>query len=103
MSDLSVWPLTIDEAVERLMSNLSIEEKRNIRDAPADDEILFQFGLGLFIRDEYGLNSGNEALLAVCARAKYSNPPPYLYDSDSASVVIIKALIRRLRKETSGS
>jgi hypothetical protein len=99
MSDQSGWPLTIDEAVDRLMNTLSHEEKSKVRDSSAEDGILFHFGLGLFIRDEFGLNSGNEALLAACAREEDA---PFMHDPDSASGVIIDALICRLRNESAG-
>ena len=101
MSEPSVCPQTVEEAVERLIATLSVEEKCNLRDSSDDDLVCFHFGLGLFIRNAFGLNSGNNALLAACARTDGNNLP-YLPDPDSATMVIMEALVRRLRKETSG-
>jgi len=49
------WPTTINEAVNQLFSTLTTEEKDTLRSTPHDKLILHHFGLGQYIRNEFGL------------------------------------------------
>jgi hypothetical protein len=87
------WPRTVDEAVDRLISVLSDENKQVIRDNTEGNLIDYHFGLGMYIRNQFGLWAGNKALLESCVaqrgHALVSHP-------DYASAIIIEALRRRL-------
>ncbi len=83
------WPTTVDEAVDRTLATLTEADKEQIRKTTADDLALLHFGLGVRIRNECGLWSGNAELLAACG-------PPDMHP-DSASDVIIRAVWERLR------
>jgi len=83
------WPTTIDQAVDRILANLTAVEKAAIRRTPVADLDLLHFSLGAAVRNECGLWDGNTALLASCGS-------PDMHP-DSASVVIIKAVWERLR------
>jgi hypothetical protein len=82
------WPKTVDEAVERLLAILDDESKRRLRDTAEKDLILYHFGWGQGLRNDFGLWRGNSELLASCGCAH----------PDSASMVIIKAVWKRLQE-----
>ena len=82
------WPTTVDEAVDRTLAALTEAEKAEIRKTPAADLDLLHFGLGVRIRNECGLWSGNTPLLAACGS-------PDMHP-DSASAVIVQAVRQRL-------
>ena len=86
------WPRNIDEAVERLMFELSEEDKKELKNTNEEDLILHHFGLGEHIRNEFGLWKGNKDLLESCCGGGYFQDP------DAASSVIIRALWKRLQK-----
>ncbi len=85
------WPLTVDAAVTRLISELPPDRKQQIANYKKDDLIMEHFGLGLYIRNYYGLWRGNKSLLRSTGR---KHP-------DDASGVILDALWRRLRTQKS--
>jgi hypothetical protein len=91
--DSREWPRTVDEAVERLLSILSEDDRRTIAQASEDDLAGYHFGLGIAIRNQFGLWGGNQELLASCAADTGS---PFIHP-DGASAVIIWALWRRLQ------
>ena len=82
-----IWPLTVQEAVDRLVADLKDEDKARIASMPASGLIHLHHGLGQYIRNAYGLRQGNEALLASCHAA----------DPDGASHYILHELWRRLQ------
>lgn len=85
------WPRTVEEAVDRLLSLMSEEDKQSLKNTPEKDLIMFHFGLGAYIRNEFGLWQGNTELLKSCE--KESN---FVHPDDSSSI-IIEALWKRLR------
>ena len=68
-----VYPKTLEEAVERVLSLMSEEEKKKLKNTAEKDLIKFHFGLGAIIRDECRLWKGNAALLRLCT---FASPPP---------------------------
>jgi hypothetical protein len=86
------WPKTMDEAVERLMVELSDEDKKILKSTPKKELVKYHFGFGMHIRNEFGLWKGNKDLLESCCGGGYSHDP------DEASSVIIRALWERLQK-----
>ena len=90
MSEKLQWPETVDQAVGVLLGLLPDGDKAKNPAMSQDDLVTLHLGLGMWIRNNLGLWSGNRALLES---ARAQNP-------DDASVVIIEALWRRLREET---
>jgi hypothetical protein len=82
------WPQTIDEAVGVLLVAITEESKIGIMRMPEVDLASLHFGLGTWIRNEFGLWQGNQALLEATGKG----------DPDDAALVIIEALWRRLRQ-----
>lgn len=54
------YPKTIAETVDRLLSTLSEKDKEAIKNMPKDDLISLHFSLGTYIRNAFGLWTGNE-------------------------------------------
>jgi hypothetical protein len=88
MSNKKEWPETVDQAVGVLLGLLPDDEKSKIAAMSQDDLITLHFGLGMWIRNNLGLWSGNRALLESTA----------VRHPDDASGMIIEALWRRLRE-----
>jgi len=88
------FPTTIQEAVEALLSNLSLKEKTEIVNMEEDDFFELETILGNYIRDHFGLGSGNDRLMQSCRSVSGDND---LREND-APAVIINELWRRLRK-----
>lgn len=87
-------PATIDEAVDRLMSEMKLRDKSRIAKMSDDEACMLNISLGQYIRNRFGLWKGNDRLLKACCRyANDDNLHP-----DSASALIIKALWERLQR-----
>jgi hypothetical protein len=86
-------PETVTEAVEKLISELSLKDKTAIANMDEDDLINLHFSLGLSIRNAF-LHPRNERLLESC---RFLSQDKYLH-WDQAPSVIIKALWKRLRE-----
>ena len=93
------WPRTLNEAVDRLALMLSQAEKEEISATTEADLIGLHFGLGMRIRNEFGLWHDNRDLLMDCQRIKYGDAADSCLsmDPDDASGLIIRALWARLR------
>jgi uncharacterized protein DUF6794 len=86
------YPRTVEEAVERPLSEMSDENKRTLRELPEGDLVgATHFGLGMYIRNQFGLWGKNAELMKACGA----------YDPHDASSVIIRALWRRLNQNQS--
>jgi Domain of unknown function (DUF6794) len=83
------WPLTVNDAVTRILAGMSTENKEKIRATKKDDLILYHHGWGTGIRNEFGLWNGNYSLMSDC-HADYP---------DGASMVIIEAVWQRLQTQ----
>lgn len=79
-------PQTIEQAVGVLLEQLPAGEKHKIAAMSRDDLIILHFGLGTQVRNDFGLWSGNAALLESTG---HSHP-------DDAAMAIIEALWCRL-------
>lgn len=86
-------PMTVDEAAQRLISDLSLKDKNTIANMNEVDLINLHFSLGLSIRNKF-FYPRNEPLLESCRIVSKSK---YLHWDEAASV-IIRELWRRLRK-----
>jgi hypothetical protein len=94
-ADEKPQPQTVDEAVERLHANISLNDEILLATMTEDDITDFHFSLGHHIRNEFGLWSGNDALLESC-RIIAGREDLHV---DDASCIIIKSLWVRLKKE----
>jgi hypothetical protein len=87
-------PKTVDRAVERLISELSFKDKSIIANMAEAELSVLHKTTGEYIRNEFGLWSGNKDLMTSCCffakRDKVSE--------DGASSIIIKELWKRLRE-----
>ena len=71
------------------MDTLDDEQKRLVRETPADDVDTLSLGLGAAIRNELGLWEGNTELLADCGL-------PDMHP-DTAPMAILRSLWERLQ------
>lgn len=86
------WPKTLGAAVTRIVSGLSEEDKKTVRETPENDVIMFHHGWGTGIRNSFGLWGGNEELLKSACGGKLCHP-------DDASMIIIQGVWEALRTE----
>jgi len=86
-------PKTVDEAVNRLIAELSLKDKTTISNMAEADLENLHFSLGISIRNRY-LYPRNEQLLESCRQEANDK---YLH-WDQTSRVIIKVLWKQLRK-----
>jgi len=80
-------PDTVAEAVDKLLFILSDDQKDEIRVLKEDDLIDLHFGLGLAIRNAFGLHDLDSKLLADCGT---KHP-------DGGAGVIVNELWKRLK------
>jgi hypothetical protein len=97
-----VMPLTVNEAVQDIVSKLPAADKKLIRNTEAGKMIRFHRTLGAGIRNDYGLYRGNDALLGdACKnmpRKLDDQGKPFLYcHPDDASAVIWEAVWHKLQ------
>lgn len=86
----SFWPASVDEAAERLVSELDEASKKKVRETPRDKLIQFHMGWGMGIRNTFGLWQGNTSLLKSCGEPIHP---------DSCSGIIIGAVWERLQRD----
>jgi hypothetical protein len=90
----SILPKTVDEAVDRLIDEISLKDKTTIGNMTKDELVNLHNSLGEHIRNEFGLLSGNDDLMSsCCAIAKRDK-----IHEDTASTIIIEELWERLRE-----
>jgi hypothetical protein len=90
----SELPKNVDQAVERLIDELSLKDRTTISNMDEGELINLHHSLGEYIRNEFGLWSGNDDLMSSCCKiAKVDK-----IHEDTASTIIIEALWERLRE-----
>jgi hypothetical protein len=87
-------PKTIQEAVETLISSLSLKDKADIANMKKDELFRLEPILENTIRDHFGLRSGNDRLMQSCRSVSGDHD---LQENDASSV-IISELWKRLRE-----
>lgn len=93
------WPKTIKLAVERVIAKMSEEDKQKLRGSQKDELARFHFGMGVFIRNNFGLDEGNDSLMKACALTQHQGDSYNIFyhdDPDGASGVIINAVWKQL-------
>ena len=68
--DAVSWPSTVTDAAARVVALLSPAEKATLASASDDDLLTQHFGIGMQIRNTFGLWTGNTHLLDDCTRAR---------------------------------
>lgn len=87
-------PRTVDEAIERLISEMPLKDKVFLANMEEEDLISLHPTLGVYIRDNFGLWSGNEELMNSCRSLMGEDK----IHEDSASQLIISKLWQKLRE-----
>jgi hypothetical protein len=81
------WPLTLADAVSRIVTKLSDSDKKAIAKMKKKDLVMLHMSMGMGIRNEFGLWQGNDALLESCGPCH----------PDDVSGVIIEAVWMAVR------
>jgi hypothetical protein len=101
MTDLSIWPKTINEAVELMIDTMSEVDKGELRNAKRNELSRFHYTLGMLICGWFGLYNGNTTLLAACANTRKNEIERLLFlnDPEEASGIIIEAIWNLLQED----
>jgi hypothetical protein len=84
------WPVTVEQAVDDILPRLSLPQRLEIKRTKKENLVSLHFGLGLSIRNRYGLWSGNDKLvLSACG---------FRCHPDAASMKIIEAVWSAVQK-----
>lgn len=94
MAQRKTWPRTIDEAVQRLITELSLKDKATIANMSASELSPLNNSLGHHIRNWFGLNAENHTLLWSCAKEAGKTA----LTEKEASAIIISCLALELEK-----
>ena len=90
-------PKTVDEAVDRLISELPLKDKTKLSKMDKWNLSALPFTIGQYIREKFGLGGGNDELMQSCLSISGEND----LHEETASAIIIEALWERL-KQTHG-
>lgn len=88
------YPETIKEAIERLISELTLKDRTTIANMTEEEVMHLKSTLGLFIEQNFGLISGNRALIESCK----IESPSIVFNEDDACEVILRALWQDLQQ-----
>ena len=91
---LSTLPQTVDQAADRLLTELSLRDKTYIAKMTEEDLVSLNASLGHYIRTAFKLWSGNQVLMESCRSSLGANE----LNEDDASAVIIRELWKQLRE-----
>lgn len=87
-------PRSISEAVSRLLTGMSLKDRATMANMTEDELTRLNFTLGAYIRNAFGIWSGNEKLLEACRTASGNPALP----RKEAATVIIGELWKELRR-----
>lgn len=85
-------PKTVDEAVKRLISEMTLKDKTIIANMAETELSLLHANLGEYIRNEFDLWSGNQDLMASC---RFFARKEEIHEHEASSI-IIRELWKRL-------
>lgn len=86
-------PQSVNEAVHVLMSEMILKDKAKIANMSEFDLEFLNVTLGMYIRDNFRLWTGNDALMDSCKKLSLNDE----LHPDSASQIIIDALWKKLQ------
>lgn len=87
-------PRTVDEAVDRMLSNMPLKDKTTVANMSYDELPNLHLTLGGYILNNFGLLSGNWELMKSC-RARSATP---LQHEEDAVGIILDALWEKLQQ-----
>ncbi len=87
-------PQSVDEALSRLISELSLKDKTIIANMREKDLVSLHLSLGEYIRNKFELLAGNGELMKSCRSVSGKDD----LNEDDASAIIIKKLREKLRE-----
>ena len=87
-------PKTVDQAVKRLISDMSLKDRTIVANMAEVELSLLHANIGGYIRNEFGLWSGNQDLMTSCCFFAKKEK----VHEDEASSIIIRELWARLRE-----
>jgi hypothetical protein len=90
----SKLPETVEEAVEQIVSELSLKDRVFIANLDKKDLYIIRLTLGAHIRDAMGFATGNKKLIQSCRFVSGSES----LTADEAFLFFVEALWRKLRK-----
>jgi len=93
MFNLTKLPKSVDDAVDILLSDLSLNNEIHMTAMKEDDLTDLHFSLGHHIRSSFGLWTGNDALMESC-RLVSGNRELHV---DDASMVIVRELWKKVK------
>jgi len=94
LEKLPVPPKTVDEAVNRLIEDLDLQDKVKIAKMSLDELVNLHSNLRVYFKNAFGVWHGNTELLADCR--SISNEA--IYNEDEATVVILGILWQKLQE-----
>lgn len=94
MTNEEKQPQSVEEAVEMLHANMGLNDEILLATMLEENLIDVHFALGYQIRHEFGLWTGNDALLESC---RIISGDKNLH-VDDASMLIVKALWEKVKK-----
>jgi hypothetical protein len=93
LDKLPIPPKTVDEAVDRLISDLDLKDRIKIASMSLDELVNIHSALHIYFKNAFGLWSGNTELLADCR--SISKEP--IYNEHEATIVILGVLWQKLQ------
>ena len=90
----STLPLTVDEAVDWLVSRMSLRDKMETAKLRANELSFLDASLGQYVRDRFGMGGENGSLMASCRIQSGLRD----MDTNGASAFIVEKLWVRLRE-----
>jgi hypothetical protein len=87
-------PKTVDEAVERMISDLDLETKVRIANMDLNSLTSVHFDLDVYFKNAFGVWHGNKELLADCRATSGES----IRDEEEATFVILKAVWEKFRR-----
>ena len=94
MVEINKLPVTVRDAVNQLMSDLSLYDKQQIERMDKANLSMLHFSTGMHIRNNFELWNKNKKLFNSCQSLSDKEP----FDVDDASQIILEALWERLQK-----
>ncbi len=94
LNELLVPAKTVDEAVDRLISDLDLQDKVKIANMSLDELVNIHSALHIYFKNAFGLWSGNTELMESCR--SISKEP--IYNEHEATVVILGVLWQKLQE-----
>ena len=101
MTEISIWPKTIDDAVELMIDTMSEVDKTEVLNTKKDELYRFHYTLGMLICGWFGLYNSNTVLLEACAKTRENEIERLLFlnDPEEAAGIILEVIWKRLRSD----